>query len=138
MLAFMDRIRWLFSLRSLFVLTLACAVLLGTMALIPRHVEMWPGSRLEHHESSLFVDALDDHFGAGLGGASLGWNMPAKGSLRVMVWGITSESKQNEIREWAIAEKNRTGLELKVRIEFYEKNPPENPGPERLLRAVEL
>jgi hypothetical protein len=55
-----------------------------------------------------------------------------------MCWGITDERRQNEIRDWAMAEMIRTGLGFKVRIEFYEKSPPDKPGPEPLLRVVEF
>ena len=133
MLAFMHKARLLFLPRSLVMLALACAILLSTVMLLPRYTETWPGSDREHHESDRFVKALHEHFEA-----DFEWNMPAKGSLCVMAWGIANERKQNEIRDWAIAEKNRTGLELTVRIEFYENELPNEPGHWNLLRVVEF
>ena len=133
MLAFMDNLRWLFSPRSLFLLALAFAILLSTIPLIPRHAESWPGSDQEHDESCRFVKALNEHFGE-----EFSWNMPAKASLRVMGWGIADERKQNEVRDWAIAEMTRTELAFKVSIEFYETKPPDDPGHWRLLRVVEF
>ena len=133
MLAFMDSIRLLFSPRFLFVVALACAILLSTLTLLPRHVDSWPGSDHEHHESGLLVKALNEHFGE-----DFSWNMPARASLCLMGWGIADERKQNEIRDWVIAELARAGLEFKVRIEFYETKPPDDPGHWRLLRVVEF
>ena len=130
---FTDRLRGLFTVRLLVVLTLACAILVAaTVAIVPHHDEMWPGSDREHQQSCLFVEAINKHFGA-----RFQWNMPAKGTLCVMVWGIADEPKQDEIRDWIIAEKAKTALAPKVRLEFYEKKTNE-PRPERLLRVIEF
>ena len=113
------------------MLALAFVVLIGYTSRIPRHVEPWSGSDREHKEGELFVKALNRQFGDGFE-----YNLPKKGNLCVMTWGITDEHKQNAIRDRAISEKADTELTLHVTLEFYSENLPCEPY--RLLRTVEF
>ena len=119
----------MFSLRAFLVLVIAGAGFTCVLPLIPR--EPWPGHDKEHEEGGLFVRALNEQFRAGFE-----WNIRAKGDLHIMSWGIASERKQNEIRDWAVAEKARRGLTAKVQMEFYEKT--DEPRPQQLYRTIEF
>lgn len=126
----MSRLRWLLSGRSLFVLAIAFVVLVGYSSRIPRHVEPWPGHDREFDEGSLFCKAINDQFER-----VCHWNLPHRGKLCLMVYGISDEEKQNAVRDWAIAEKAERELTLDVTLEFYSGGPYESSP---LLRTVEF
>jgi hypothetical protein len=125
---FMKSLRWAFSIRALLVLVVAAV---GFIDLVPFHAEPWPGHDKEFQDGALFVKNLNERFGN-----AFEWNIPARAVLRVMSSGVASEQKQNEIRDWAIAEKARQGLTSKVQMEFYEDT--NEPRPKQLLKTIEL